>query len=196
MCPDARTLFLDPKILSKFERWKEDVPKFAPIFQNYKLRNTMNKRARDRKFFQKKDKTHNLVPFLGTFRAALMMPWSRRHFPPDPPWKFWVRFCWEIVIGPHFSHNYSWRCWWMVSEVAGVISPSCPNHTNFFFINFWMWNSWECHYGQMPSCSHQHLSLLNIYVVMYSCCMVALPPRQLNKSCGVGKLGHIDIPQI
>ena len=36
-------------------------------------------------------------------------------------------------------------------------------------VNFRMWNSWGCHHGWMPSCSHQHLNLLNIFVLMYNC---------------------------
>ena len=43
---------LDPKIISKFERWEEEVSKFAPNFQN-RLKCTMRQGALNKKFLQK-----------------------------------------------------------------------------------------------------------------------------------------------
>ena len=43
------------KTCSKFERWEEEVPKFAPNFQN-RLRNTMSYQALNRKFSQMRNK--------------------------------------------------------------------------------------------------------------------------------------------
>lgn len=38
-------------------------------------------------------------------------------------WNYWGLCC-EIDVDPPLSHYYSWKCWQMMLEVAGVISPS------------------------------------------------------------------------
>ena len=45
-----------------------------------------------------------------------------------------------------FSHYYSRGCRWMVWELAGVISPSCLDHTNLS-IQFRPWNCWGLRWG-------------------------------------------------
>jgi hypothetical protein len=47
----------------------------------------------------------------------------------------------------------------------------------------------------MPSCSYQHLGLLNIFVVMNNC-LPSCPISPTTKhSCGATQLGHVDTPQ-
>ena len=50
---------LDPKILSKFESWKEEALKVSPNFQN-KLRYMTSERALNRKVHQRKNKPMDL----------------------------------------------------------------------------------------------------------------------------------------
>ena len=58
---------LDPKFLSKFERWKKEVPKFHPTFK-YRIRYTYKElMSSSYKAFSKKDQTHGFIPLLKDF---------------------------------------------------------------------------------------------------------------------------------
>lgn len=48
----------------------------------------------------------------------------------------------------------------------------------------------------MQSCSHQHFSLTNIFVVMYSCSFGCPTSPAAKSNYWVAKLGHVDKPQV
>ena len=48
----------------------------------------------------------------------------------------------------------------------------------------------------MPSCSHQHLSLLNIFVVMHSCLHGCPTSSAAKDSYRATQLGNVDQPQV
>ena len=50
------------------------------------------------------------------------------------------------MLAHHFSHYYSQRCWRMVSELAGVINPSCPDQ-NKLSVRFQPWICWKLCWG-------------------------------------------------
>ena len=61
----------------------------------------------------------------------------------------------------------------ILRDGIGVLGLSCVlsllrsmmSWSHQLHVNFWMWNSWGCHDSWIPSCSHQHPSLVNILAV-------------------------------
>ena len=117
---------LDPKILSKFERWKEEVPNVSPIFQNklyYFTSSWYN-------FYSKKDQAHVFVSCRQTLRI------TKGHFTHKPRaviMKLWEprRKC-PRVVPRDLQNNVVWSRALKCSVKSYVTGPSTKCYFNVF----------------------------------------------------------------